>query len=402
MKESTLHSLITARSLLDHSRSLIESSSAHAATAGLILLQDAVELVLLAAVNERDLDDAAKAEKLTFDQIVGNLIGAGLRVPKSGTLKAMNRHRVLAKHYGQLVLPETARGYLEASQTSIDAVLQDAVGTDLRSIVLTDLLDNGEAKDFLVAASELIGDGNYLKSLVAVRQALFIEVESNYSVEGHINGHNIFGGGWRAPAFAKNAEWIKENVKEPTDYVVIDNDKLRTDALEWGFNVNELSNIRRLTPAVFRSSPNEQWFVAYDLGFPEHHATLQNAQYCLDRTIELVRRKQLHEKALAPWVALEAFQPPPVFIGEPLFNSASNKGEVVHVVTEGYRYRVSRRCTGFDGATEFLRVTAFPEGSSEWMPGTIWGFLEDRPDRPTPFAPESNPDGGGLNDTPID
>lgn len=398
MKESTLHSLITARALLDHSRSLIETSSAHTATAGLIILQDAVELVLLAAVNECDLDDAAKAEKLTFDQLVGHLISAGLSVPKSGTLKAMNRHRVLAKHYGQLVMPETARGYLEASQSSIDSVLQRAVSSDLRSIVLTDLIEDGQAKNYLTRANGLIAEGSYLESLVAVRQALFTEVETNYSVEEHRNGHNPFGGGWRAPAYAKSPEWIKENVKEPTNYVVIDHEKLRTDALEWGFNVNELSNLRRLTPSVFRSATDSKWFVAFDLGFPEHHATLQNAQYCLDRAIELIRRKQLHQKALVPWVPLDAFQPPDIFIGEPLFESASNEDIVVHVVAEGYRYRVSRRCTGFDGTTDFLRVSAVPEGSSEWMAGTIWGFLEDRPDRPTPFAPQSSGADGKLHD----
>lgn len=387
MKESTLHSLITARPILDYSRSLIETGSSHAATAGLILLQDAVELVLLAAMNERDLDDAGRAEKLSFDQIIGGLISAGIRVPKSGTLKAMNRHRVLAKHYGQLILPETARGYFEASKVSIDAVLRDAVGTDLRSIVLADLLTEGESKELLIYANDYIEKGDYLGSLVAVRKALFIEVEINYSVEVYRNGPFQLGD-MRAPAYARSLEWINANVKEPTDYVVIDYDRLRTEALEWGFNVNELNNIRRLTPAVFRDLARTQWFIAYDIGFPEHYATRPNAQYCIDRTIELLRKKQLHQKALAPWVNLEAFQPPQVFIGEPLFATASNSSQVIHTVASGYRYRVSRRCLGFDGVTEFLRIAVFIENGSEWGPGTTFGFLEDRVGRPN-FAPDS-------------
>lgn len=342
---------------------------------------------MLATLSEAEGEEAQGTDKLSFDQLLGALKSAGVAVPKSGTLKVMNKQRVLAKHHGQLVAPETVRGFLAASQAAIDGVLAQVIGNDLGGILLADLLDEGEAKDLLREACKHMADGDFLACLICVRQSIFVEVEQDYSIHDHKNGWSWFGGGSKAPAHTKDKDWIATNVKEPTSYVKIDSDNLRTDALEWGFNINDIQNLRRLTPAVFREDREHPWKIAVDLGFEETHATQSNAQYCLDRAIELVRRKHQHLRALRPWVQLGGFQPPQIFLDEPIYATADKGSEILHRVQPGFLYQVSRRCMGFDGTTFFLRLLAWPEGEETWSPDAVFGYLEDLPGRPA-FVPQ--------------
>lgn len=94
MKDAALHVLITARSLLEQATILCSSNERHAATAGLIVLQDATELFFLGALLELGTDEAEKIESFDFDQMMGSLKKSGVTVPKTGTLKAMNKLRV--------------------------------------------------------------------------------------------------------------------------------------------------------------------------------------------------------------------------------------------------------------------------------------------------------------------
>jgi hypothetical protein len=71
MKSSTLHSLITARTLHDEARRLIAAGDRHMSSAGLILLQDALEIVFLAMLVEQDVDEQKALESKSFDELIG-------------------------------------------------------------------------------------------------------------------------------------------------------------------------------------------------------------------------------------------------------------------------------------------------------------------------------------------
>jgi len=71
------------------------------------VLQDALELILLAVLIEKGVDEKKGLENFSFDQLIGELKKEGVRVPKSGTLKALNKQRVIIKHYGQVSEPQT-------------------------------------------------------------------------------------------------------------------------------------------------------------------------------------------------------------------------------------------------------------------------------------------------------
>lgn len=107
MKETTLQTLITARALLEQAERHCGLGDRYLATAGLIVLQDPVELVVLAVLIEKEVDEVRQIEKLPFDEMISTIAQLGIKVPKSGTLKAMNKLRVTAKHYGQVMEPLT-------------------------------------------------------------------------------------------------------------------------------------------------------------------------------------------------------------------------------------------------------------------------------------------------------
>jgi len=131
IKEPTLQTLITARALLEQAERLCSQGDRYLATAGLIVLQDAVELVWVAVLLEKEVDEKRAIEKLSFDEQIAAIASLGIKVPKSGTLRAMNRLRVTAKHYGQLMEPLTVQAHLKAATFAIDAVLQAVIGRSM-------------------------------------------------------------------------------------------------------------------------------------------------------------------------------------------------------------------------------------------------------------------------------
>lgn len=118
MKQSTVHSLLTARTLHDEAVSLIESEDRHICSAGLVMLQDALEIIFLAMLTEKDIDEHKSLESKGFDELIGEPRNIGIKVPKSGTLKALNKQRVITKHYGQLAEPVIVREYAEAADVA--------------------------------------------------------------------------------------------------------------------------------------------------------------------------------------------------------------------------------------------------------------------------------------------
>lgn len=390
MKTSTVNSLIMARSLHDEAMKLIDSDDRHMCSAGLIVLQDALEIIFLALLTEMGVDEKKSLDSKGFDELVGELRKAGLQVPKSGTLKALNKQRVITKHYGQLADPITVRTYAEAAEVAVAELTQQVLGRNLREVFLADLLDpDSEAKPFLEEAARLIGRGDWLSALIEVRKALFVEIEHEYAIHnwGKVDPANSLGGflafglsgpgGNKAPYWTRNRKWIDEKVKEPLDYVQIDHQQLRLDAMEWGVNTAELENLRRLTPAVFRGEKDGSWHIKYDMEFPPNEATPLNASYCLDRAISILLRKQQHARTKRWPRREEAFNPPTIYLGASVYARASTASEVVHQVQSEYRYQFHKIVTGFDPNESFYEIGGYREdpgsalGRSSWISGYL-------------------------------
>jgi len=85
VKEATLHSLIIAKALLEKASGLCISEDRYLASAGLVVLQDALEIVFYALLIERGVDEKKNIDRISFDELIGELRREGIGVSKSGT-----------------------------------------------------------------------------------------------------------------------------------------------------------------------------------------------------------------------------------------------------------------------------------------------------------------------------
>lgn len=304
MKPETLSALLTARVLLERAEELFDIEERHSASAGLVVLQDALELVFYAALIELGEDERQSIETLSFDQLIGALRKISRPVVKSGTLKALNRERVNVKHYGHLAEPVTVRRYRDAAVLSITTLLMDVVGKGLTDISLHELLEDGPAKEHVLLAVRAREEGDNDGCLVELRKALYVAIEEEYSVESwkdydpsKIRGIGGFltRGGHKAPWYTRNSEWISKNVREPADFVQLDHDRLRMDLLEWGASTRDYSDVARLTPKVFRFRDSGEWIVQWG---SDHltDASDRVATFCLDRVVSLLAKAEAHRR----------------------------------------------------------------------------------------------------------
>ena len=184
-------------------------------------------------------------------------------------------------------------------------------------------------------------------------------------------------GGINAPYWTRNKQWISENVKQPTDYIQIDHERMRLDAMEWGISTTALENLRRLTPSVFREDPDSEWCIKYDLAFPPNEATINNCNDCLDLAITIFLKKSEHER-LRRWPRRkEPFEAPEIYIGHQVYKSADTKSEVVHIVQEGYYYTMHSITSGFEPNELLYFVTGYqpPDEENQYGKNRIFGYL---------------------------
>jgi len=261
LKAESLNTLITAKNLLDKAHGMCTIDDSHITSAGLVILQDAVELVFWASLIELGVDEKKSLDNFSFDQLIGELRSNEIKVPKSRTIKALNKQRVIVKHYGQLAEPEVVRNYLSAANVCINEVLKQVFKKQIEEIWLHEFITNEETKSCFRKALDYLTEGKFFRALFEIRKALFIEVESDYSIvgwkdfssqdQGSESIYDYFTrGGHKAPYSTRNKEWIEANVKEPYDYIQLDPQELRSDLLEWGVNTQDFSNLLRLTPQV--------------------------------------------------------------------------------------------------------------------------------------------------------
>lgn len=385
MKASTINTLLTAKSIYNESKPLVYSGNKHSCSAGLILLQDSLELILLALLIEKEVDEVKNLESKSFDELLGELKKAGVNIPKSGTIKALNKQRVIIKHYGQLAEPASVQNYADSADLLIESALTQVIGKSLQDILLTDLLPDCEAKEYLQKASQLKEQGKYIEGLIEIRKAFYVEYEKDYAIHkwSKVDKNDnslvllMFGrGGLKAPYWTRNKQWIDEHVKCPIDYIQIDHEKIRFDAIEWGVSTSEVENLRRLTPGVIRFEKDGAWKIDYDAEFPPNEANEQNLGYCLDLAISILLKKKEHEQ-LRKWPRKDnSFDAPAIYIGHPVYAFARTDSAVLHEVQKGFLYTISKIVSGFVDGEEFYYLSGYEEDEKEkYGKNHFWGYL---------------------------
>lgn len=390
MKETTVNSLVVARTLLERAEHLCLSQDRHLASAGLVILQDALETVMYALLIELGVDEEKNLERKSFDDLIAELRAANVTVPKSGTLKALNKQRVLTKHYAQVAEPATVRSYFDAALIAIETTCRSVIGKSLRELFIADILQGGESKTYLKEAESAIVERRFLDALSETRKALYVEFEEEYNIYGwrdYKTGtqEGMLGtyarGGFYSPSWTKNEDWIKRHIKIPTDFIQVDAQHWRLKAMELGIHTVEFENLQRLTPKVFRKTSKDKWVMTYDASFPACSATEENARYCLDRAVSMILKKQEHSGARRELSKSAPFDPPEIYIGRIVYESPSVESAEVHTVSDKFKYVIKRVVGGFDPDHQFYEVDAIPADQEDigWfslMAGWKHGFLQ--------------------------
>lgn len=379
--------MLIARSLFEQAGPLCLSEDKHLASAGLIIIQDSLEIVFYALLLEKNFDETNDLNKKTFDELLSAFKKSGYSVPKSTTIRALNKQRVIVKHHGQLAEPITVANYYRCAEFVIEDLVFKVLGERFREIFLTDLLKDGEAKNHLKAAEKLISQREYINALIEIRKSIFIEFESDYSLHGwkEINKDldeplgmiMLARGGLKTHRWMRNKQWIESNVSDPTKYVQINFEDWRIDALEYGINTAEFNNLQRLTPAVFRTRKGEPWAVKVNTFFTQNEACEADSKYCLDRAISIISKKQRHIG-----IAREPSEgkplTPQIYLGEHLYKRATTKSEVVHTVNSKLNYEIEEIVDDFESTEKFFLIRAWSDTNNEHGFPDIWiyGYLQ--------------------------
>jgi hypothetical protein len=385
MKSSTLNTLMVAKSIYGETKYLVNSGDKHACTAGIILLQDFVELVVLAALDELDVDEQRALESKSFDELLGELKKRKVPVIKSGTIKALNKQRVISKHYGQLAEPASVVNYFGVATQFVDALLEAVVGAKLQEIFLTDILNDGEIKHLVKESIEKCDAEDYLNALIGLRKAFFIAYEYGYCVyafkDRDKNDNGLLGllglgasGGMKAHYWTRNKQWIDENVKKPINYVQINHDQLKTDCMELGVSTVDIENFRRLTPEIVKTE-KDSWHLEYSPTFAANELNKENFNYCLDLLIDFLLKKQEMDSSRRYPKREKSIPAPPIYVGKPVFQNPSQKSEQINIVQENYYYSVDSIVTGFESSERYLYVHLYPRNDKPSFEEHIWGYL---------------------------
>ena len=232
MNQSTLNKILLSRSLYHLARENLVSASGVRLSIACNLLQDSVECFLLAMSEHVN---AGIGQSTTFEKYL-DLINQKItpkELPFRVRLIALNKLRVNSKHYGL----EPSKAEMESLLTTVweffDEVARSNFGRAFATISLVDLLRDNEAKNLLREAEAAFNSGDYPGCLVLCRQALFVTFEWHYDARMFLEDTNARGLASlrsKVPYFARDKNYLEENVKEPTDYVIYDHNALEDGA----------------------------------------------------------------------------------------------------------------------------------------------------------------------------
>jgi hypothetical protein len=300
MRKNTITKILLSRRLYQISLENLNSNNELSLSIGVILLQDSVEIFLLTVAEHIDADVGNSTNFNKYFDLINKKISPK-ELPFRFRLNSLNKLRVNAKHYGLSPSKSETTGLIETVKEFFEEVSLQIFEKEFVAISLVDLINEGEAKDFLAAAENDYSTGEYENVLINCRKAIYVEIESDYDISPYIDeserkGFGLMLMGYKAPFYARNKKYIDENVEEPTDFIVYDHDRLDMDLLRSGMSRLDYWNVWRLTPSLYRKDKKSDWIVKQEFQKLDEEGIKDRAEYVLDSTINLILTKHLDLK----------------------------------------------------------------------------------------------------------
>ena len=276
---------------------------------GVILLQDSVEIFLLAVCEQLNI---SLDERVAFPGLLSKIEKEVKElIPLKRQMLNLNTQRVNIKHLGfsppnyddcKEFVNEVKLFFLELSSRYLK--------TDYESISFLELLKNDKVKELLNQAENFYKNKKFKECQINCRKALYLEFEKDYDIRGferesELNVSNdlqnslprLLATFTKAPSNVRNMQYIEKNVKEPIDYIVIDRISFEIDLKNYGINSLDFQNIRNITPNMYYFEDEDEWVIKDE--YKDENYNEENAKYCLRKTIEILLLKQRYlERAM--------------------------------------------------------------------------------------------------------
>ena len=242
------------------------------------------------------------------------------------------------------------------------------------------MINKGEAKDYLMAAENDFSKGDYVNVLINCRKAIYVEFETDYDISLYGDEREKIMGtmaimltGMKAPFYVCNKKYIDEYVKEPTDYIVYDHDRLDMDLLRAGISRVDYWNVWRLTPSLYRKNKESDWIVKKDFQKLDEEGIKDRAEYVLDSSINLILTKHLDiKRSKSPdykkyYVSLKNES-------VPIYEKADNKSKVVGTVPANCKkVFVDSKVSALNGKGIFWHVVHVSVEDNFYL----WGYIDN-------------------------
>lgn len=362
MERSTINKILSSRYLFTLATENLRTDQGIKLSAGVNLMQDSVELFLLAVGEFLDANIRTNTGFDKYFELINKKI-APKKLPFRSRLNSLNKLRVNSKHYGIQPAQDEVKQLSIAVREFFEEVSMSIFGNKFAAFSLIDLLKDGEVKELLKETEKYFDEQNYIECLISCRKALYSEIEQDYDISGYrgkTSNKNYLGlmlYGYKAPYWAKNPEYIEEKVNDPCDYTVFDHSTLEMDLMKNGADINTFWNVWRLTPAVFRYDQKSEWIVRYQFACFDKDGIDIRAEYVLSSTIEMIlsihqRKSQLK----SPEYRLYYIDLKRTKI--PVYSKASKNSSVVRNTPEGLtRFDCDFRVVGLDNSDIFYHVS---------------------------------------------
>jgi hypothetical protein len=378
MQAHNIRKIQIARYLLDMATDQVRSHRAVALFASVNLVQDALEVFLIAASDHLGvtLSNNATFEQ-RYDSVNSALEG---KLSLRGRLIQINKIRVNAKHYAIRPDQSEAETAVDDARRFIEDASDKIFGVPYTLINFVDDMRECEEKTILQSAQKLLLSGDFSNTMIECRKAFYVAFESRSDISVFLPGsHNrgllSFFRGMDAPYFAQNKDYAEKNVREPFDYIVLDHAKLEARLLRDGIDTIAFWNVWRMTPAVYKDTIRG-WLVRHEQHKLEGADIEQRAHYVFDNTVDMIRASQIRQaqqkSALAPrYTAKIKTKEAPVYE-----RASINAKVVTHIPADIQEIEVEYSTPAIDGSEQFWRTNSFFGAVSGRIPGANGYILE--------------------------
>lgn len=291
--EQEIRQLMVARRFYDMAAENFRLAGDASAIAAISLIQDAIEVGLLAAANNLNVP---KGER--FDAFVEAIDAALKKAGKSALalrnpIKDINKLRVNGKHHGLRPDQTHLDRAMQDGRTFLTEITQNVFDADFWSINLTSLLPEGRIRDHLIAAEVAYKNKRFREVLIECRKAFYYEFDVRYVPGAY--AYWLYDSG----ASRRNDDYTRPPTDQthanlftcdPFDHVELNFPNIDHTLLTDAIDPHTFAKVRSMMPKAYLWR-TEEWSISKHVFVFDSHEIDVRAAYVLENVIEIILKR---------------------------------------------------------------------------------------------------------------